>query len=306
MSAVNTMLACPNIACTTFNSTPRLQPQASSGVGGQQPLTHRGVQRRPQRGADPLHHRRGKPIPHRGGAARDRIEHLLHLGRRQLLQQHCAQRGLEVAVDVLAVADPGARPQAGPSLQPVLKPLPYRPHHRTCRICLHTLGPAQRRARCLPGSEPTTTHPAPPTRNMLQLGRKVPAPMPARPQPRTAAPDLPRGTRQTTPTPLEHRTRPGHNHHLRVQSHPTPTCSKKTSDGRRSRHPTCPPSHPARDTLGNAHGRQRKSPQGGANLFTLLPLSSRSAMSDAARKFTPGAAEWSTTSSRSPHIDAHR
>ena len=101
------------------------QFSAAGRVVGDQPAAHRGVQRRPQRGPDPVERRGRNRRPERLMLADDRGEHRLHVRGRQLSQQHVPDIRGQVQAHVRGVAPHGRRGRRGAGDQPVRQPVPY-------------------------------------------------------------------------------------------------------------------------------------------------------------------------------------
>jgi len=101
---------------TPFPADPQVSSIAPGRVIGNQPLPHRSVQRRPQRGEQPPRRRRGHPL------IEQPPERLLHVADVQLTQQHPIKDQAEVQPDMAPVDAPRAAPQPRPRLHPRLQP----------------------------------------------------------------------------------------------------------------------------------------------------------------------------------------
>ncbi len=185
---------------------PRAARARQFGLGGrvlrQQSPADRVVQRSPQRGPDPGQGR-GRDRRAQGLVlADDRGEHGLHLGNRQLAQQHLPQVRGQVQAHVRGIAAHGRRRGGGAGDQPVRQPVPHRQHPGAGIAGTGCPQPGQHRHRSCTGRIAAPPDPpAPPVQPGGQLQPYVPAPMPPASQPRARPPVLPAGRRIDAPAP---------------------------------------------------------------------------------------------------------
>ena len=129
--------AAPRSAATVRSGRASRPPPAGGARGAvrpwrpgsrQQSPADRVVQRSPQRGPDPGQGR-GRDRRAQGLVlADDRGEHGLHLGNRQLAQQHLPQVRGQVQAHVRGIAAHGRRRGGGAGDQPLRQPVPHRQH----------------------------------------------------------------------------------------------------------------------------------------------------------------------------------
>jgi hypothetical protein len=179
------------------------QLREAARVDGDQPGTDRAVERRAQRGVDPVQRRRAHRAPEHGLVADDRAEHCLHVTRGEGSERDAAQVRDQVAAHVRRVAPGSGRAQRHPGLQPPPEPLPGR----QLRLGAGCRGRERLTCRCRRrlGGEPAAPDPPPLPGCGRQVGAEVPRPVLQVAQARAARPEQPSRALVPAPAAAVHR-----------------------------------------------------------------------------------------------------